>query len=118
MNTITKKSTGLKSNNKVSDLKSAAITSIHEWVSKVCNININDGSKWNILIEKQIEQNICPLEAESWEYKSKGGYRLVIFTSSFSTEFKEMITENFKADWKEIIDLEHEQITAGTEYDF
>jgi hypothetical protein len=113
--TITKKSTGLKSNAKVSDLKYAVISSIRDWLYKVCE-NSKITREWNAIIEKQLAENICPLEAESWEYNSKWGYRLTIFTDRFTADFKEMIISSCKKDWIEIMDLESEQIIAGTEY--
>ena len=112
---ITKKSTGLTSNAKVSDLKAAVISSINEWLFKVCE-NAKITKEWDKIIEKQLAENICPLEAESWEYKSKWGYRLTIFTDRFTSDFKEMIIASYKKDWSEIIDLDNEQIIAGTEY--
>lgn len=113
-NTITKVSTGISNNQKLSDLKKAIINSIHAFVVKYCN---NVTSEWNVEINKQMQNNICPLQAESWEYNQKTGYRIIVFTERFSNAFKNLITTNLKDKWADIIDIEKEQITAGTEYD-
>ena len=68
------------------------------------------------MVEKQLYENICPLEAETWDYKQKWGYRITIFTERFTQDLKDAIIKNLKNNCKEIIDLETEQIIAGTEY--
>lgn len=124
LSTITKKSTGITSNYKIVDLRSAVDIALKSFVAHYCNVDTttNDTilkAKIEKLIDKQQCENICPLKAEYWSGNGRWGYILNIFCERFTDEFKDFILKNLKSSHKDYVDIDYinnQQIKAGTQY--